>query len=57
MATIVGTRQLEQLTYLTTPQAAELLQCSEEHIRKGTLPGAQKVLGVTRRGTPCYWLT
>jgi hypothetical protein len=57
VATIVGTRQLEQLTYLTTPQAAELLQCSEEHIRKGTLPGAQKVLGVTRRGTPCYWLT
>jgi len=50
--TIIGTRQLEQLTYLTTAQAAELLQVSEEHIRrkirKGEMPGVEKRLGVVR---------
>lgn len=50
--TIIGTRALEQLTFLTTAQAAELLQVSEEHVRRlvrrGDLPGAERRFGVTR---------
>jgi excisionase family DNA binding protein len=50
--TIVGTRRLEEMTYLTCAQAAELLQVSEEHIRRkiraGEMPGAEKRLGVIR---------
>jgi hypothetical protein len=49
---IEGTKHLEQLTWLTPAQVAELYQTSEEHIRrkirKGEVPGAEKVLGVIR---------
>lgn len=50
--TIIGTRQLEQQTFLTCAQAAELLGVSGEHIRRlvrrGELPGVDKRFGVTR---------
>lgn len=49
---IEGTKHLEKLTYLTCKQAAELLQVDPETVRKkvrqGIVPGAEKILGVTR---------
>ena len=49
---IEGTKHLEQLIFLTCRQAAELLQVDPETIRRkvreGEVPGAQKILGVTR---------
>jgi excisionase family DNA binding protein len=49
---ITGTKHLEQLTFLTLDQVAELYQVSAEHIRRkvrsGEIPGVEKVLGVFR---------
>jgi hypothetical protein len=49
---IEGTRYLESLTYLTMAQVAELLQVTEEHVRRqnraGKLPGVETILGVVR---------
>lgn len=44
--------ELTQLEYLTTEQAAILLQCTPEHIRRqiraGKVPGVERKLGLVR---------
>lgn len=50
--TITGTKALARLEYLTAEQAAELLQCSAEHIRRqirlGNVPGVVRTVGLIR---------
>ena len=48
----VSPSELVKLPYLTLDQTARVLQVSHEHVRRqakaGTLPGAERVLGVWR---------
>ena len=52
MSKKIPTAQLAEMPLLTIEQAAQLLQCSTEHLRRqaraGTLPGFVTVCGVYR---------